>query len=280
MSCIGVLALGVIVLLGMASSAAGYNNGPGDQDMPTPSGGCSDAQGCHTTLSGNGTVNLIAVADDGVWNAVAESGTLTATVNIDAANSDADIVGVMLLDPEIPGNVKARGWTLIEDPNLNSTPFNFSQRSSVSGDLDLPWKVTAPDSAGTYRIIGRLMFDDGGAVYSHTDTVEMTLTVGVSESDVHTGLAPSQRLTGYPTPFSRSTTIRYQVVNPDHIDLKVYDASGRLVRSLVESWSSAGEHYSVWDGRDDLGREAPEGLYFCVLDSGVPLSACKVVFLR
>jgi hypothetical protein len=68
-----------------------------------------------------------------------------------------------------------------------------------------------------------------------------------------------------PNPFSQSTVIRYQLPVPSHTDLRVYDISGRLVRTLVDGEKGPGFFTEVWDGADDRGNQVTSGIYFCEL---------------
>jgi len=53
-----------------------------------------------------------------------------------------------------------------------------------------------------------------------------------------------------------------------HARLRVFDATGRAVRELVDELLSAGPHTAWWDGRDGTGEEAGSGTYFYRLDAG------------
>ena len=57
-------------------------------------------------------------------------------------------------------------------------------------------------------------------------------------------------------------TIRFGLVIADWVEARVYDLSGRLVRTLAEGRFPAGEHILTWDGLDDQGRRLPRGMYF------------------
>ncbi|MFQ5905626.1 MAG: HYR domain-containing protein [bacterium] len=91
------------------------------------------------------------------------------------------------------------------------------------------------------------------------------------------GFALSQ---GSPNPFSRSTVIQYQVPVSTGVVLKVYDVSGRLVRTLVDGEREAGYYAAEWDGRDGEGKKAATGIYFTRFVAGSFTSTCKMVFLR
>ena len=67
----------------------------------------------------------------------------------------------------------------------------------------------------------------------------------------------------YPNPFSSATTIKYKVTKPGFVSLKVFNAIGIEVSSLVNERKPAGEYSIEWNA---AGFE--EGMYFCKLLSG------------
>jgi hypothetical protein len=83
-----------------------------------------------------------------------------------------------------------------------------------------------------------------------------------------------------PNPFGKSTAIRYELPNPARVSLRVYDSAGRLTRVLVDEEEAAGAHLTLWDGRDEQGREAPAGVYFYRLEVGLVGEVKKMVLLR
>jgi hypothetical protein len=66
-----------------------------------------------------------------------------------------------------------------------------------------------------------------------------------------------------PNPFIRGqgTTIRYSVAKAGGVRVSIFDASGRLVRSLSDR-AELGLNFVFWDGTDKTGRPAPAGVYF------------------
>lgn len=84
----------------------------------------------------------------------------------------------------------------------------------------------------------------------------------------------------YPNPFNPVTTIRYSTAATGLVDLKIYDVTGRRVRSLVREQQPAGAHSVVWDGRNDGGRQVAAGVYFYRLTAGRSSSVKKMVILR
>ena len=66
----------------------------------------------------------------------------------------------------------------------------------------------------------------------------------------------------YPNPFNPSTHIRF-TTSGNYVRVKVYDAVGREVRSLVDGTYPAGEHDVIFDGTG-----LPSGTYYCRIESG------------
>jgi flagellar hook assembly protein FlgD len=56
--------------------------------------------------------------------------------------------------------------------------------------------------------------------------------------------------------------IGYSLAEAGHVELRVFNSHGQLVRTLVSGHTSAGVHSVKWDGRDDAGREVGSGIYF------------------
>jgi menaquinone-dependent protoporphyrinogen IX oxidase len=70
----------------------------------------------------------------------------------------------------------------------------------------------------------------------------------------------------YPNPFNPSSRIDYSLNRPGKVILRVYDANGRKVRTLLDGSQPSGEHHINWDGRDDLGNNVTSGAYFYSLN--------------
>jgi flagellar basal-body rod modification protein FlgD len=49
--------------------------------------------------------------------------------------------------------------------------------------------------------------------------------------------------------------------NANSVQVKIYDSSGRLVRTMTGTGVSKGDHDLTWDGRDDRGALMPTGSY-------------------
>lgn len=65
----------------------------------------------------------------------------------------------------------------------------------------------------------------------------------------------------YPNPFSRETSLSFELLVADEVEITVWNTEGRLIRTLLAGTAQAGQTRVVWDGHDDGGREMPAGLY-------------------
>ena len=80
----------------------------------------------------------------------------------------------------------------------------------------------------------------------------------------------------YPNPFNPSATIKYDLANDGHVEIMVYDATGRLVDELVNQHQTAGYDYSVtWNASNQAS-----GMYFAKMVAGDIVQTQKLVLLK
>lgn len=84
-----------------------------------------------------------------------------------------------------------------------------------------------------------------------------------------------------PNPFAGRTVLAYDLARQGRVALRIYDVSGRLVRSLVsDAMQEPGRHSVEWDGRDAAGSATGAGLYFGRLDAGGASDVLRLVRIR
>jgi FlgD Ig-like domain len=84
-----------------------------------------------------------------------------------------------------------------------------------------------------------------------------------------------------PNPFNPTTTITYDVAaGGARVSIAVFDASGRLVRTLLDEHRPAGTQAVDWDGRDSSGRPVSSGVYFYRMTSGSFSESKRMVLLK
>jgi hypothetical protein len=65
-----------------------------------------------------------------------------------------------------------------------------------------------------------------------------------------------------PNPLVSSSTFRFRLETAAPVTFRIFDASGRAVRTLVDRSCGAGLHTVSWDGRDAANRSVAPGVYF------------------
>jgi hypothetical protein len=84
----------------------------------------------------------------------------------------------------------------------------------------------------------------------------------------------------YPNPFNPSTIIPFEIAAKGRVEMKIFDVSGRLIRTLLGRIFEAGRHTARWDGTDSRGRPSASGVYFCRLETGAYTATARLVLLR
>jgi hypothetical protein len=84
----------------------------------------------------------------------------------------------------------------------------------------------------------------------------------------------------FPNPFAGGATLRWWAAQGEAAEVRVYDAAGRQVRLLRATASRTGPQSLQWDGRNEQGARAANGLYLVRFDSGGRTLTRKVVRLR
>lgn len=79
----------------------------------------------------------------------------------------------------------------------------------------------------------------------------------------------------YPNPFNPTSTINYGLSNTGHVEIMVYDATGRLVEELVNQNQTAGYHSITWNASNQSS-----GMYFAKMVAGDVVQTQKLVLLK
>jgi hypothetical protein len=98
--------------------------------------------------------------------------------------------------------------------------------------------------------------------------------------DAGAAAAPPAMQQNAPNPFNPETRIRYALGASGPARLRIYDSSGRLIRTLVEERQEAGEHSVVWDGKNDEGGALASGVYFYELSTDQGRESRKALMLK
>ncbi len=129
------------------------------------------------------------------------------------------------------------------------------------------------NSAGA-SIMLEVTDDAGNSVMC--DPVYTTLSAAAPE-----GFALTQN---YPNPFNPSTTIHFSVASSNNrasrVSIKIYDVSGREVKTLINEVMAPGEYSIEWDGANNSGQKVAGGMYIYRMVAGDFVAARKMLLLK
>gem|GEM_PF-5751205 len=81
----------------------------------------------------------------------------------------------------------------------------------------------------------------------------------------------------YPNPFSSSTFIPLSLKPGSRATARIFNALGQSIRELRLNTDDSG---ITWDGRDDLGNQAPGGVYFIRVVAGNEVAVRRMLLVR
>jgi len=274
--------LALATLLLSSSRAAAFSAGPNNALTGAPGEGtCAD---CHGNLNtGSGAFALSTVA---AGYAPGE----TLTVAIALAQTGQRRWGFELT--ALDGANQRAGTLLLANATTTqlstaATGRQYAKHTSAgtfNGTLDASpgWAVRwiAPaQGVGpvTFYAAGNAANGNGASTGDFIYTTTLTLSDQATAVPDPAVLVLAQN---HPNPFNPATVIRYAPATAGPARLRVYDAAGRLVRTLVDGWREAGPQAVRWDGRDEAGVPSASGAYLYVLEAGGRRVARTMTLLR
>ncbi len=139
--------------------------------------------------------------------------------------------------------------------------------SVVNSTNSNPFTLTAP-GPGEYRINAGhkspLVWDSSMVTISLTN-------VGENESNPN----KFELYNNYPNPFNPSTTIRYSIPEASFTSIKIYDALGNQVSSLVNETKTAGTYEVTFDAKN-----LSSGIYYYELQAGSFTQTKKMILTK
>ncbi|MFC1760343.1 GLUG motif-containing protein, partial [Candidatus Neomarinimicrobiota bacterium] len=87
-------------------------------------------------------------------------------------------------------------------------------------------------------------------------------------------------LPAYPNPFNPSTTITYGIDTDSKITVQIYDITGQLITTILNTEQTQGWHSVVWNGTNNKGTQAPAGIYLSKITSNNDVKTNKLMLLK
>jgi hypothetical protein len=136
-------------------------------------------------------------------------------------------------------------------------------------------KAIAVDGAGNIFVAGNTK-DKRFAIIKYVQSTATGVDNG-DESNLPREINLSQN---YPNPFNPSTRIEFSLLQPQRVEITIFNSLGQRVRTIETDARAAGNHAVTWDSRDDLGRPLASGIYFYTLRAGTLTETKKMVLLK
>ena len=87
-------------------------------------------------------------------------------------------------------------------------------------------------------------------------------------------------LQNQPNPFRAGTSLRYELRTEEDVSIRIYDTSGRAIRTVVDERRMPGVYESFWDGLDASGGKACSGVYMCHMTAGQTRNTIQIILVR
>ena len=146
---------------------------------------------------------------------------------------------------------------LLIDSTVSDTSFHLS---NLSENTIYYWRVNASNDYGT-------------SDYSPFASFTTETTTDIKDTE---GLQVDYKLyQNYPNPFNPSTQINYYLPEAAKVNLNIYDALGRHIKTLVSSEQSAGQHSVIF-----IANNLSSGIYFYKLTAGSFIEVKQMLLMK
>jgi hypothetical protein len=203
-----------------------------------------------------------------VWTAIINDSTVVIPVELNSFTSNV-VDGKIHLYWQTVSELNNRGFEIqrLKDSKIEQVKnwitigfVNGKGASTVSTDYSF---IDEPLESGLYTY--RLKQIDYNGDFKYSDEV-----------DVNFIFADDFRLSqNYPNPFNPTTTIEYQIPKASFVTIKVYDALGKEVVTLVNEEKPAGIHEVNFEPKD-----LTSGLYLYKISAGGYEQTRKMLLLK
>jgi PKD repeat protein len=136
-------------------------------------------------------------------------------------------------------------------------------------------KVTFDKGLSDARVYWSGFFENDG--YTILDTVSFAVSEVTDVKTQHRDVQIPKILTlrNYPNPFNPICTISYSTPRSEMVTLKIYDALGRTVATLIDEIMHEGNYEVRFDGNN-----LASGLYLCRLRAGTETLTRKILLMK
>jgi hypothetical protein len=165
--------------------------------------------------------------------------------------------------------LKKQGGTLVTKETVSDTSYCFYPDTSSLVYGTYVWLIMAYDEG--FR--SRESSNKGFLYYEDTTSTD----VDWKQNTIPKTFVLEQN---YPNPFNPETQITFHLPRECQVRLVIYNQLGQQVRILGEEHLSPGIYTWIWDGKDQLGRKVPTGLYLYRLEANSKVFMKKMMLIQ
>jgi YVTN family beta-propeller protein len=183
--------------------------------------------------------------------------------------SNCDLIAHGRIGGVMKGFLYQAGHSFISDYDPEGTISADSLRSLAANGGAITY-LGVPPGAGRRMAIDRDRdgFRDRWEIAQGSDPADPLSTPPVAATGGGAAPPVARLEQNRPNPFNPETVIPYDAGPGGRVSLRVFDTSGRLVRTLVDASLPPGPYSARWNGRNDHGRPVASGRYFARLTVG------------
>jgi N-acetylneuraminic acid mutarotase len=183
----------------------------------------------------------------------------------------------MMHDPGYPSDLGPDSIRILTSPNGTTFTQVASFRRYEAVQAWTEHSVYLGTFTGNFYIAFEAYSQYGNNMY-----IDLARVIGPSgiEEGPNTRIQTTALNSVKPNPVKGIAHISFNIAEPTRADLRIYDASGRLVKTLVNSKLENGVYNLTWNGTDDNNRAVSEGIYFYTLETNHNNFTKKLVLTR
>jgi len=171
-------------------------------------------------------------------------------------------------------------WDVLAGSQTTNSVFCIS-----GGSGDLVWQHDARRLVFSVRGVPDLNGDGYPDVIAGTQAQSgEAFLIAISSRPFQQGREEVVPLVGlievYPNPFAGRMNIRFGVEASTEVRVEIYNILGEKVKTIFSGNYTSGLFDAEWDGRDKMGNDLPNGVYFLSVKTGKEKVSKKLVLMR